>query len=76
MDLRSEPHQLAKLRERMFVLWGNLEETGGGGQGLSNLPFECCIQEYGVEMDDDDPVKGEAPLGWQRMYSMFGVTIL
>lgn len=75
VDLRSAPHLLAKLREKMFVLWGNLEENGGG-QGLSNLPFECCIQEYGVEMDDDDPAKEAAPLGWQRMYAMFGVTIL
>ncbi|KAF2161297.1 hypothetical protein M409DRAFT_28336 [Zasmidium cellare ATCC 36951] len=74
MDLRAEPRLLAKLREKMFVLWGNLEE--GGGEGLSNLPFECCIQEYGIEMDEEDPGKEKAPLGWQRMYSMFGVTIL
>ncbi|KAK4505694.1 hypothetical protein PRZ48_003659 [Zasmidium cellare] len=73
MDLRAEPRLLAKLREKMFVLWGNLEENGG--EGLSNLPFECCIQEYGVEMDEDDTAKKET-LGWQRMYSMFGVTIL
>lgn len=72
-DLRRDSTLLKKLREKMFILWGNLEESGG--QGLSNLPFECCIQEYGIEMDEDDPARGKATLGWKRMYSMFGVTI-
>lgn len=73
-DLRVDSQLLAKLKEKMFVLWGNLEENDG--QGLSNLPFECCIQEYGIEQDESDPAGEASPLGWQRMYSMFGVTIL
>ncbi|SMR46543.1 unnamed protein product [Zymoseptoria tritici ST99CH_1E4] len=78
---------LAQLRERLFILWGNLEEIHSAGaeeggveamqQELSNLPFECCVMEYGVERDDDDPEKGQRPEeAWKRMYGMFGATIL
>ncbi|BAE60407.1 unnamed protein product [Aspergillus oryzae RIB40] len=58
-DLRKDPEQLAILRERLFILWGDLEErkktiTEESGQGplkldrASSRPFTCCIQEYGV----------------------------
>ncbi|KAK4630985.1 Protection of telomeres protein 1 [Fulvia fulva] len=73
-DLRHNTQLLAQLREKMFLLWGNLEESGG--ESLSNSPFECCICEYGTELDNDDPAKDDAPLGWQRMFGMFGTTIL
>ncbi|KAF7194474.1 Protection of telomeres protein 1 [Pseudocercospora fuligena] len=72
-DLRHNPKLLARVREKMFILWGNLEETGGVGQ-VSNTPFECCIQEYGVELDDYDKTSDESK-GWKRMHSLFGVTI-
>ncbi|EME47631.1 hypothetical protein DOTSEDRAFT_69550 [Dothistroma septosporum NZE10] len=73
-NLRHSTKLLAKLREKLFILWGNLEETGG--EGLSNAPFECCIYEYGVELDENDPAKVDARFGWQRLYGMFGTTIL
>lgn len=73
-DLRHDRKLLARLREKMFLLWGNLEENGG--ENLSNPPFECCIYEYGIELDMDDPARDNAPSGWQRMYGMFGTTIL
>ncbi|PIG79795.1 telomere-binding alpha subunit central domain protein [Aspergillus arachidicola] len=58
-DLRKDPEQLAILRERLFILWGDLEErkkkiTEESRQGslkldrASSRPFTCCIQEYGV----------------------------
>lgn len=58
-SLRKDPEQLAILRERLFILWGDLEErkktiTEESGQGplkldrASSRPFTCCIQEYGV----------------------------
>ncbi|KXS97459.1 hypothetical protein AC578_7355 [Pseudocercospora eumusae] len=72
-DLRHSPKLLARVREKMFILWGNLEETGGVGQ-VRNIPFECCIQEYGVELDDHDKTSDESK-GWKRMHSLFGVTI-
>ncbi|KAI4153452.1 MAG: hypothetical protein L6R39_001569 [Caloplaca ligustica] len=54
-NFRRRPQALAALRERLFLLWGDLEERkkaadsiveeGGRGRGM---PFECCIKEYGV----------------------------
>ncbi|KXT10629.1 hypothetical protein AC579_6621 [Pseudocercospora musae] len=61
-DLRHNPKLLARVREKMFILWGNLEESGGMGQ------------EYGVELDGHDKSSDESK-GWKRMHSLFGVTI-
>ncbi|KAL3495762.1 hypothetical protein BJX62DRAFT_222402 [Aspergillus germanicus] len=57
-DLRSKPTILDNLREKLFILWGNLHELktkaledGAKSPGLSSLksvPFNCCIKEYGV----------------------------
>ncbi|KAK3708552.1 hypothetical protein LTR37_011447 [Vermiconidia calcicola] len=74
-DLREDRTLLARLREKMFTLWGNLAEKAEN-DAISNRPFECCLMEYGVELDDDDPEKAESPFGFRRMYRMFGVTIL
>lgn len=76
-DLRHNPELLRKLREKLFILWGNLEEVGSGdSEEVSNRPFECCIEEYGVELDDEVSSNNVLSRGWQRMYSMFGATIL
>ena len=74
-DLRNDSQLLAKLREKLCILWGNLEERTAD-DALSNRPFECCLMEYGVEMDEDDPERVESGFGFRRMYRMFGVTIL
>ncbi|KAI5368286.1 putative protection of telomeres protein [Septoria linicola] len=76
-DLRHRPNLLGQLREKLFILWGNLLERQEVGQGLalSNKPFQCCIEEYGIELDEDDPARHTARKGFQRMYSMFGTTI-
>jgi len=90
-DLRRHAEVLAKLREKLWILWGNLEEVvigGGGGGELSNLPFECCIAEYGVEIDAEDErwdVCGDGVQRvamtmaggkrWVRMYRLHGTTI-
>ncbi|KAI7320980.1 hypothetical protein KC315_g9260 [Hortaea werneckii] len=74
-DLRSAPQMLAKLRERLCILWGNLEEKGQD-EPISNRPFECGVKEYGVEMDDDDAEKALVPMGWKRHYRLYGTTIL
>ena len=74
-DLRSNPRVLVKLREKLCILWGNLEEMGRKDV-LSNRPFECCVLEYGVEMDEEDEEKALVPFGWKRLHRMFGTTIL
>ncbi|KAJ6036645.1 Telomere end binding protein [Penicillium herquei] len=59
-DLRRDPHRLSELREKLFILWGDLEEQKQAVAGnpvddkdwkpvkSSSLPFMCCIKEYGV----------------------------
>ncbi|KAF2806239.1 uncharacterized protein BDZ99DRAFT_465889 [Mytilinidion resinicola] len=44
---------LAKLREKLFILWGDLEEkkdpkTEQVVGEVTNMPFECIIAEYGI----------------------------
>ncbi|RAL14925.1 telomere-binding alpha subunit central domain protein [Aspergillus homomorphus CBS 101889] len=59
VDLRKNSADLSDLREKLFHLWGNLEELkqaatkeGNGTPpnlgALSQQPFNCCIKEYGV----------------------------
>ncbi|KAJ9637677.1 hypothetical protein H2199_007167 [Coniosporium tulheliwenetii] len=67
-DLRKDPRALAQLREKLFVLWGNLEElkTSGSEEMPTNTAFECCIKEYGVKVDDE----------YIRVHRFFGSTIM
>lgn len=77
-DLRKTPQLMAKLREKMCILWGNLEERREG-EPLSNLPFECCISEYGIERDSNDPgvIKvARAPSDYMKLFRMHNTTIL
>ncbi|KAJ5121604.1 uncharacterized protein N7515_009565 [Penicillium bovifimosum] len=56
VDLRNNPDKLNETREKLFQLWGNLEEQKSKAraaglqswEGVSSRPFECCIKEYGV----------------------------
>ncbi|KAL4968394.1 telomere-binding alpha subunit central domain protein [Aspergillus stella-maris] len=56
-DLRQHPDHLEGLREKLFLLWGELEERKRAGieEGKErldlppSLPFNCCIMEYGVQ---------------------------
>lgn len=114
-DLRQDADTLNKLRERMFTLWGNLEELkvqaagrkqqgreaedskqyrtrsarksqprlpkpplqsshpedggAGNGEAVSNIPFSCCIKQYGVYEGKDG--KGQ----WVRCFGLFGTKI-
>lgn len=94
-DLRQDSSLLGQLREKLYILWGDLEERKrdevesereakrlklAGGlereakqqQKPSNLPFNCCLQEYGAMRDGGNP--GEVT-DWERQYMMFGVVI-
>jgi protection-of-telomeres protein 1 len=99
-DLRENTALLNQLREKMYILWGDLEERkrsededGDGGQAPakrakldgeqqqqaeaqklqpSNLPFNCCLREYGVLREGGT---AEEVGDWERQYMMFGVTI-
>jgi protection-of-telomeres protein 1 len=43
-----------------------------------NKAFNCCIRQYGVKVDEEDPDKADAGSGkrWQRMFGLFGTQIL
>ena len=43
-----------------------------------NKAFTCCIKQYGVKVDEEDPAKANAGEGqrWQRMFGLFGTQIL
>ncbi|KAL4944152.1 hypothetical protein BDV06DRAFT_115083 [Aspergillus oleicola] len=55
-DLRQNPTHLEQLREKLFLLWGELEERKRAAieEGKKALdlppsrPFNCCIMEYGI----------------------------
>ncbi|KAL1956425.1 hypothetical protein VTO42DRAFT_7311 [Malbranchea cinnamomea] len=90
-DLRANPQALAVLREKLFILWGNLEECKNENPNfdpdamqsiVSAKPFTCCIKEYGVRAestsDNEDQEEKEEPrnpFGWERRFRMFGTTI-
>lgn len=44
---------------------------------VHNRPFTCCIQQYGVQVPEEDPLKADAGEGkrWQRMFGLFGTRI-
>jgi protection of telomeres protein 1 len=99
-DLRRDPASLARLREKLFLLWGDLlerkeeeqqqqqqeqreqrvsEAPAQGEESVeqpqqqdlllpSGRPFGCLVKEYGV------PVREGA--GWQRVFAMFGTSIV
>jgi len=56
ISLRRNQDTLRDLRERLFILWGDLEErknaSSDGRVDLekppSSKPFTCCVREYGV----------------------------
>ena len=83
-DLRSKAKEFAKLKEKMFVLWGDLQEkktehgkTGqelqAAGIAISSTPFECLIREYGVQGRAADGAIVEG--SWERMFGMFKTNI-
>ncbi|KAK8038129.1 telomere-binding alpha subunit central domain-containing protein [Apiospora phragmitis] len=44
---------------------------------VSNKPFTCCLQQYGLEMPKSDPTKCDAGEGkrYQRLFKLFGTRV-
>ena len=81
-DLRKDPRKLAQVREKLFVLWGDLQEQKQAKEecdGSTNIkpsakPFECLIKEYGIPArDGNGQLKGQ--LEFDRMFRLWGVTV-
>lgn len=67
-DLRHNLQVKAKLEQKLWTLWGNLEELKTEGKWTeaikpANHPFECNVDEFGVWEGDDAQEVGE----WKRM---------
>jgi protection-of-telomeres protein 1 len=90
-DLREDTTLLNQLREKLYILWGDLEEQKGKedageretkrakldgtsetGQRPSNLPFSCCLQEYGALREGG---RADEVGDWERQFMISGVTI-
>ncbi|KAF2762844.1 hypothetical protein EJ05DRAFT_17047 [Pseudovirgaria hyperparasitica] len=75
-DLRADKRALAELREKLFILWGDLEEIKreDGMEGAptdyrpKNQPFEACVVEYATP--DAYPESG-----WARQWALVETTI-
>jgi len=76
---------MRQLEDKLFILWGNLLELKkdlgpkgirfplpSGDPRLQNMPFECCVEEYGSKV----PVSSQWPQGWQRMHQPMGTVIM
>ncbi|KAK2739612.1 hypothetical protein FQN55_009348 [Onygenales sp. PD_40] len=83
VDLRANPDILTSLREKLFILWGDLEERKSANPAAfdinessgkpSTRPFECCIKEFGVRSRKGESGDG---FGWERRFRMYGTTIM
>ncbi|KAL9623363.1 MAG: hypothetical protein Q9160_002256 [Pyrenula sp. 1 TL-2023] len=81
-DLSKNSRALAKVREKLFVIWGDLEERKLEGRFSepnsrdnqpSAKPFECLIKEYGAKRPG---VQNGSPLEqWERCFRIYGTTI-
>ena len=57
---------------------GMLSHGEGAKFAPKNRAFTCCIRQYGVKVDEDDPSKADAgeDRRWQRMFGLFGTQIM
>ena len=105
-DLKHDQENINMLRQRMFLLWGDLEEhknrqaakmfhlrqkdrpppDSSDDEGdkkddqqeeAMNVPFSCCIRQYGVKVPEADQRMADAGDGkrWERVYGLFGTRI-
>ncbi|KAJ9602899.1 hypothetical protein H2200_012679 [Cladophialophora chaetospira] len=79
---QSNENVLSRLREKLFHLWGDLQEkkdeTKGADEALvvkpSARPFECLIKEYGVPVRN--PIeRSDDVVAYDRLFRLFGTTI-
>ncbi|EXJ94558.1 hypothetical protein A1O1_02954 [Capronia coronata CBS 617.96] len=82
-DLRSDENarELAKVKEKLFHLWGDLQEkkeetamAGGSSWKPSARPFQCLIKEYGVPTRTAGG-RSRDSLSYERVFGLFGTTI-
>ncbi|OMP83227.1 Protection of telomeres protein 1 [Diplodia seriata] len=84
-SLRKDERTLNQLREKLFILWGNLHELKSREGDLldeavisqhSSKAFDCCIKETGAATGPEPGMVGaEMEPSYQRIYHIHGTTI-
>jgi protection of telomeres protein 1 len=81
-DLRRDAQKLARVREKLFVLWGDLQEQkeARGNYDITTSikpsanPFDCLIKEYGIPARDEHG-QAKSELEFDRMFRLWGTTV-
>jgi protection-of-telomeres protein 1 len=83
-DMRDERNkvELARTKEKLFHLWGDLQEWKEEARTLGMIsrtsqarPFECLIKEYGAKVPSYLRSSQKRGATYERIFRMFGVTI-
>ncbi|WEW60259.1 hypothetical protein PRK78_005744 [Emydomyces testavorans] len=92
VNLREHSDVLDKLREKLFILWGDLQErktsnpesfNPNDSKSINAKPFICCIKEYGVRVAAEAELGSHGTdeetsdsFGWERRFRMFDTGIM
>ncbi|EXJ84408.1 hypothetical protein A1O3_05075 [Capronia epimyces CBS 606.96] len=78
---KSNARELAKVKERLFHLWGDLQERKEESATVeessmkpSARPFQCLIKEYGVPIRSSSGQPKDS-FQYERVFGLFGTTI-
>ena len=82
-DLRQDCAKLQRVQEKLFVLWGDLQEQKEAAAKSENpvdtnpssKPFECLIKEYGISVRDKRHDKSERAVDFERMFRVWGTCV-
>ena len=82
-DLRQDPAKLQLVQEKLFVLWGDLQEQKEAAAKSeskvdikpSSRPFECLIKEYGIPGCNERSAKSEGAVDFARMFRVWGTCV-
>lgn len=79
-NLKKNPRALAKLKEKLFVMWGDLQELKAEAEEdvtkfkPHNRPFACLIKEFGIDARDENGIKiGDDQ--YERLFRIWGTTV-
>ncbi|OJD29727.1 telomere-binding alpha subunit central domain-containing protein [Diplodia corticola] len=85
VDLRKDEKTLSQLRNKLFILWGDLEELKSEGKDPldeavakqhSSRAFDCCVKETGTTIKPEPAMAGaKTEPSYQRIYHIHGTTI-
>jgi hypothetical protein len=75
---KSAPSVLEERDSNISTSTNGTDAKADIGIAPRNKAFTCCIKQYGVKVDEEDPAKANAGEGqrWQRMFGLFGTQIL